>query len=188
MDELVKKINQWWKEASPKKRWTAIALFVAVICTILLFIITSSTQPAAETEADSYLKDFDTPLYYIGVVGKTIGVLLLIVGGAIVIKRMQKSPLRMHSDRIMSIIESTRLSPKQALHLVRIGEQYYLVGATDQNLNLISEVNPYTEAAGVEQQSCNPQAAFNEILSDTMEPEKSEQGSVIQGLTNFQDN
>lgn len=39
------------------------------------------------------------------------------------------------------IIGRTFLSPKQALYLVRIGKKYAILGATENNVNMISELN-----------------------------------------------
>ena len=41
--------------------------------------------------------------------------------------------------RQVIILETTRLSPRQALHLVRVGSQVMLIGATDNSLALLSE-------------------------------------------------
>jgi flagellar biogenesis protein FliO len=39
-----------------------------------------------------------------------------------------------------SLVETIRLSPKQSVHLVMIGEQKLLIGATDHNVSLISTI------------------------------------------------
>src|SRR5690606_39073560 len=57
--------------------------------------------------------------------------------------------------RQVTILESTRLSPRQALHLVRVGSQVMLIGATDSSLTLLSEevelVDAETQPAEAEQ-------------------------------------
>ena len=40
----------------------------------------------------------------------------------------------------LSVIETVRLTPRQAVHIIRVGSQEFLVGATDQTMNLISEI------------------------------------------------
>jgi len=40
----------------------------------------------------------------------------------------------------MQVIETVRLSPKQALHLVTVGDRQLLIGATDQNVSLLTPV------------------------------------------------
>lgn len=44
-------------------------------------------------------------------------------------------------DRRMAVIETTRLSPHQAIHLVRVDDQVLLIGATDQAVTLLAEVD-----------------------------------------------
>lgn len=43
-------------------------------------------------------------------------------------------------ERQVTVVETTRLSQRQALHLVRVGEQLLLIGATDQGLSLLTEI------------------------------------------------
>lgn len=134
------KLVIWWSDASPKKRWTAIGLTVGIICTALFLLITSSPAGSAPVAANS-AERMDNPLYYVGVAAKTIGVLLLIIGGAVILKRVQGKQKAKQAGRNLELVDSIRITPKQALHLVRAGDQCFLVGATDQSLNLISCVN-----------------------------------------------
>lgn len=41
----------------------------------------------------------------------------------------------------IKIVGRTFLSPKQALYLVKIGERYTVLGATENNINMISELS-----------------------------------------------
>jgi flagellar biosynthetic protein FliO len=50
-------------------------------------------------------------------------------------------------ERQVSVLESVRLSPRQALHLVRVGEQTLLIGATDAGLSLLADLEPAATAA-----------------------------------------
>ncbi|MEN6522772.1 MAG: flagellar biosynthetic protein FliO [Anaerolineaceae bacterium] len=162
---LWQKLQNWWKEATPKKRFTSGILVFGVICTILFFIFSSSYQYHS-IDSTTYINEIDSPLYYVGVVAKTLGVLLLIVGGAIILKRMQKKQTRIHAERAMDLMESIRLSPKQVLHIVRVGEKYFLVGATDQNVNLLSQVDPYQQKDVEEHPAPINQQSFEAYLAD----------------------
>lgn len=73
------------------------------------------------------------------------GVLALILGGAYLTKYFQKK-IQSRSTRQLAVTESIRLSQRQALHLIQAGEHYYLVGATDQSLTLITPVELKAEA------------------------------------------
>lgn len=39
-------------------------------------------------------------------------------------------------------METVRLSPKQAVHLILVGGQQLLIGATDQSISLLTQVEP----------------------------------------------
>jgi flagellar biosynthetic protein FliO len=66
-------------------------------------------------------------------------IVLLIYGSLYLLRRWQGGALARGAKRI-AVLETTRLSPKQALHLVRVGEQTWLIGASDAGLTLLSEV------------------------------------------------
>jgi len=163
MEILIKKLQNWWKEATPKKRWSGGILAFGFICTILFFIFSNSYQTRS-VDSTNYIDEINSPIYYVGVVAKTVGVLLLIVGGAVVLKRIQKKQAGIHSERALTVMESVRLSPKQALHIVRVGEEYFLVGATDQNVNLLSQVDLYKEKDGKKEITSMKQQSFESFL------------------------
>ncbi len=78
--------------------------------------------------------------WILGAVLKFGVVLLLIYVAAIVFKRWQTGSIK-NSIRRMKVLESTALSPKRALYLVEVDGQAYMIGATDQAVNLIAEVD-----------------------------------------------
>jgi len=162
------KVVIWWSEASPKKRWTAIGLTVGVVCTALFLLITGSPS-GNTTAAVNTAERMDNPLYYVGVAAKTIGVLLLIIGGAVILKRLQSKQKANRAGKNLELVDSIRITPKQAIHLVRAGDQCFLVGATDQCLNLISRVNldsPKTEEVIPQPQE---KVTFDSILANAAE-------------------
>lgn len=167
MESILKKIMASWNNASPKKRLTWILLAVGVVCTLLLVLFSNSYEPASISA--NPVNEIGEPLYYIGAVVKTIGVLLLIIGGAIFLKRMQQKQGKNNSDRAISVAESIRLSPKQAVHLLRVGEKYFLVGATDQNISLLSQVEPFQKDSVTEQTIPAYSQSFESMLADVTE-------------------
>ncbi len=58
--------------------------------------------------------------------------------------------------RQVTVLETTRLSPRQALHLVQVGKQVMLIGATDSALALLSEEVELAEAALQESEAAQP--------------------------------
>lgn len=78
-------------------------------------------------------------LYIFGVFARLVAVLLLFVGAALMARRWLSMPGASRLRRL-KIIESLRLGPRQALYLVRAGDKYLLVGATDGSIALVSTV------------------------------------------------
>ena len=75
--------------------------------------------------------------YVLEVFAKLTGVLLLFLGTALLARRwLGLSPDR--RMRRLQVVESIRLAPRQSLHLVRAGDRYFLVGATDGSVALVS--------------------------------------------------
>ncbi len=66
-------------------------------------------------------------------------VLLLIYSGAIYLRRRQNHQHPLHRKQI-HILETAHLSPHRAIHLVKVGGQTYLIGATDHNIQLLSHL------------------------------------------------
>jgi flagellar biosynthetic protein FliO len=66
-------------------------------------------------------------------------VLLLIYSGAIYLRRRQNNGHPLYKKQIQ-VLETTHLSPHRALHLVKVGDQTYLIGATDHAIQLLSQL------------------------------------------------
>ena len=94
--------------------------------------------------------------YVLDVFARLVGVLLLFLGAALAARRwMGLQPAQ--RVRQLKVVESIHLAPRQALHLVRAGEQYFLVGATDASIALVSPVE--IEEAALETEA--PSAALS---------------------------
>lgn len=44
------------------------------------------------------------------------------------------------SGRVLRTVESLRLAPRQAVHLIQVGDRTFLIGATDGGLQTLAEV------------------------------------------------
>lgn len=71
--------------------------------------------------------------------GNTLAVLACLYLVLIGLRRWQTQVASI-SDRQLSVIETMRLSPKQVLHLVRVGDRQLLLGASDGQVALLAEV------------------------------------------------
>ncbi|HEY9077918.1 MAG TPA: flagellar biosynthetic protein FliO [Anaerolineaceae bacterium] len=72
---------------------------------------------------------------------KLLVVLILIYVIAISFMQWRGNPFARKTQR-MAVVETLQLTPKRALHLVKIGEQILLVGATDHGITLLRSFNP----------------------------------------------
>ena len=77
-----------------------------------------------------------------------LGLGLVIVIGLIalvwyVMKRIQRAKypaLEERGDSLIDVVATTSIGPGRALHLVRVGEEIVLVGATDNSVNVIARI------------------------------------------------
>ncbi len=86
----------------------------------------------------------------VGVILKLGLVIVLIYASLYLLRRWQGGPLAARLKQV-AVLETTRLSPRQALHLVRAGSQVFLIGATDQSVTVLAEVEPTPETAAAPQ-------------------------------------
>lgn len=80
-----------------------------------------------------------TAALFVNVLFKLGLVLLLIYSSVIILRRLQDNQKPLMKKGI-KIIETSHLSPHRAIHLVQVGSQVYLIGATDHEVTLISKV------------------------------------------------
>ena len=45
-------------------------------------------------------------------------------------------------DRLVSVIETTPLSPTASLHVVKLGERYHVIALSSGTVSLLSEIEP----------------------------------------------
>jgi flagellar biosynthetic protein FliO len=157
MKNLLILFKRWFETSSKKQKWTALLTVVGLLCTIALF----SLDGSGETSPDPL---GSTPLYFAGAFIKLVVVLLLIVVSAIFARRWLQPGPHGKSVRQMRLMESVRLSPRQALHLVSIGDRQFLIGATDQNVTLISPVEVNFDTTPVEATNPQPTLDFGSLL------------------------
>lgn len=131
---LYQKWIDWFKNQS---RLVQVIVIVAA-CVILVVGIWLSSM---NVPTDSTAATVDSSAWMVGVFLKMLLVILLIVGLAIVARRWMINPGMTHSKQL-KIVETLSLNPKRAVHVIQWNEQIFLVGATDQNITLLSELDP----------------------------------------------
>lgn len=83
----------------------------------------------------------DTSLAWLAVsVFLKLGLVLVLIYACLYVIRRLKSSTNSLSRRQLAILETLHLSPHQKLHLVQAGSTVLLIGATDDNLSVLSEV------------------------------------------------
>ena len=123
---------------------TRISLFLSFAFAILL----SLNAPAQTTAVDSTfappVADYSPSLA--GIIFKLIVSMILIVGliylSMYLIKKVNNRAAGggIIGDTI-KVIGRTFISPKQSLYLVKIGQRYTILGATESNINMITELS-----------------------------------------------
>ncbi len=143
MNALMISFKKWLQTSSQKQKYTVALFAFGLLSTIGLMLMTGSSGTLDDPLQAS-------PFYFIGVFAKLAVVLLLILGMLSVFRRWSAPGAKGRKNRQMQVIETVRLSPKQALHIVSVGDRQLLIGATDQNVSLLTAVeldlNPMDES------------------------------------------
>ena len=141
MFDPISSLQRWLKHSTPRNKLFTALLVFSLLSTGILIMISSSTDASGDPLAS-------TPLYFLSVFVKLIGVLLLIVASAVIYRRWMHLSPQTGPSRQLRLLETVRLSPKQTLYLISVGDQQLLIGATDQNISLLL---PVDGSFGVEQ-------------------------------------
>lgn len=118
-----------------------------------------STVSASATDDGSFLPEYsaeddpfsttqaqdERPLWQIGldVAWKFMLVIGLLYATLLGLRRLQKNKAgQSAAGTTIQVLETVGLAPGRSLHLVVVGEKTLLVGATDHQLSLLTELNP----------------------------------------------
>jgi flagellar biosynthetic protein FliO len=143
MNALMISFKKWLQTSSQKQKYTAALFAFSLLSTAGLIWVKGASRTTDDPLQAS-------PLYFIGVFAKLAVVLLLILACSAIFRRWSVPGSKAAKNRQMQIVETVRLSPKQALHIVTVGDRQLLIGATDQSVSLLTAVeqdlNPIEEA------------------------------------------
>lgn len=151
MTDLAALLRKWYETATKKQKLTAALLIFSLAATGLLVSLTGGSSTAGDPLSSA-------PFYYVGAFFKLGVVLLLIIGISVVFRRWLQPGLGGKSARQMRLLETVRLSPKQALHLVMIGDQRIVIGATDHAVSVLISLDgePDPVVDGTSQPQADP--------------------------------
>jgi len=102
-----------------------------------------ATKPASTSARAARDPLSDLPTYG-AAIRRAFYVLLAIVGGLLLISKVLPKFLgvarahRPRNTKLLGVVESHRIEPRKSLYLVRVGEQFFLVGSTGDRLELLS--------------------------------------------------
>jgi flagellar protein FliO/FliZ len=133
MDALMISFKKWFQTSSQKQKYTAALFAFSLLSTFGLILVKGSSG-----KMDDPLQA--SPFYFIGVFAKLAVVLLLILACSAIFRRWSVPGSKGRKNRQMQVVETVRLSSKQALHIVSVGDRQLLIGATDQNVSLLTAV------------------------------------------------
>lgn len=145
MEKLVKLFRNWFATSTPKQKTTVALLVFGVLSTLGLMLMTGTAGTGSDPLESS-------PFYFFSVLVKLIIVLLLIVASSMIFRRWLQPGMRGKKTCQVKLLETVRLSPRQAVHLISVGGQQLLIGATDQNVSLLTQLEserttPETESS-----------------------------------------
>ena len=149
-------------------RWaqSLIGLGIMAVFILIALLGAAGDQTTVSGTGSSAISSFWTIL---GVFWRLGLVLLLAYFSLYFLRRWQGNGVG-RAKKQFTILESHHLSPRQAIHLVQVGEQVFFIGSTDQTISLISEITAEldeTRPSSTELQSGPAQATFAETLANT---------------------
>jgi flagellar biosynthetic protein FliO len=157
--EWSKKLVVWLKR-QPKWVIAAGVLAFLLVGTLVLSDAQSPSGGSVPGAADPFLNSAGLML---GVFVRLILVVIAIYLAAVLLRRWQAGANR-RIDRQLALVETLHLSQRRSVHLVRAGEQVFLIGSTDQAVTLLGQVdrqaNPESQNAQV-----NGPISFDQHLS-----------------------
>jgi flagellar biogenesis protein FliO len=121
----------------PRSQWAMIGLLILVPLVVIILSLRVGASPAEsntliQTQPTLFESGVDIiiklALVLVLVFVSLYGLRFLKLGGGV-------------SGKKLKVIETTRLSSKQTLHLIDVGGNVYLVGATDQSVRLLTPID-----------------------------------------------
>jgi flagellar biosynthetic protein FliO len=151
-------IPGWVKTWMGWPRWAQILSLIG-----LMVLLTAGWLVAgggSDTQANATDPFNDPALLVASVFLKLIVVVLVMIAAFWVLRRVQGGGWKA-TNRQVQVLETTHLTPRRTLHLIQIGERKLLIGATDQSISLITEIDELPS------EHVDPNANFADLLAET---------------------
>lgn len=134
--------------------WGWLLIFLAILGAAVAAFIPVDVVAMTGTPLDTAVLVISVALK----LGAVLGLLLICLA---VFQRWQ-SGFRADQNRRITIVETVRLTPRQAVHLVRIDQREILIGATDQGLTLLSHLTSSAEQK--DDRALNSRSEFSDLF------------------------
>lgn len=149
------------------KKYLAIFLAIILIISIVLIWSWLVNSPPPSTQDD--IPGSDTVAaarFFVDIVLK-LGLVILLIFMSVNLMRWLQNKSGAGGMRKMVIMESLRLSPRQAIHLIRIGSKEILIGATDQSISRLLDLEINSEENPLILEPTTPKS-FSSMLKSVM--------------------
>jgi flagellar protein FliO/FliZ len=136
-----------------RRTWitTGLLLAVAVVGLAVIDISPGGAQPsAAEDAAVARVgNDLGTSVLpaLIKMASALVVVVICIYGGIYLLKRLMAGKTRRRRGRLLEVVETTYVAPKKTVSLVRVADKAVLVGVTDSQISMLTELDADQTAA-----------------------------------------
>ncbi len=143
--EWTKKLLVWLNR---QPRWVIVVGVVAFLI-VGAWLMSDLNSPASNTVIPGMAADptLDSTALALGVFLRLILVVAAIYIAAMLIRRWQTGGSK-RADRQLAVLESLHLSQRRSVHLIRAGDQVFLIGATDQAVTLLGQIPAQAGAQG----------------------------------------
>jgi flagellar biosynthetic protein FliO len=139
------KYNFDLKQLDPKKKKAILWISVALVLVTIFSIALLSWKIKSHTPDQGSSFQTQSPT---GIIMNVIMSLVFVFGliyFLFYIVRWFQSKKSFVSTKKLTISETIRLSPHQQIHIIKVGNRKFLLGATEQSINLITELEQEEE-------------------------------------------
>jgi flagellar biosynthetic protein FliO len=126
--------------------WVNILGGLGLVLLVVLGIVISNPKPPTTSGPVQPNIDLSYPGLLVSIILKLGVVVLLIYITLLLLKRWQAGKVGI-APRRLSILESNHISPRQSIHLVKVDQRLFFIGATDQSITCLGEIEPQNEPA-----------------------------------------
>jgi flagellar biosynthetic protein FliO len=160
-------LNRWLQKYKNLPTWGKILVWVGLLGFVALGLAISATPGPSNAAAGD---PFNNPTSLaLDVFFKMGIVVVFIVGAALLLRRWQGGGWK-GVERQVKVVETIHLTPRRAIHLIQVGDRQLLIGATDQAVTLLSEVDD-DALLHVDKEQPLPVGTFADVLSYQTQPD-----------------